>query len=299
MKLISCLLLCFLSVALVSAQSRSGPKVLVVTSHPDDETLFAVTLYKITHDLNGIVDLALMTDGAGGYGNTELASQYYRLNLRDSAVARAHLPAIRKRELMRAGEIMGIRNFFFFDQPDDLYGQDPAPYIGGTNWDIPAVEKKLDAILLRTAYDFVFILLPNAMQHGHHKSSGLLALRAVTRLPANRKPIVLGALEVNKEALPKTIFEELQSYPETRIRKGAPIFTFDRRYRFGNWGLVSYMVVHDWVVAEYKSQGDTQNNYINQGDLEAFWYFDLNGATGVAKAQKLFDDLKASGYPTK
>ena len=299
MGILKSLLLCFLIISNASAQLPSGPRALVVTSHPDDETLFAVVLWKIVHDLKGSVDLALMTNGAGGWTSSELASTYYGINLNDSATGRAYIPGIRKRELLRAGEIIGVRNFFFFDQEDDEYSQDAAPYIGGANWDIPTVEKKLDDILLKNAYDFVFIILPDSTQHGHHKSSGLLALRAVQRMKGKVKPVILGALEINRPDLPGFRFEELAGYPESRIRKGVAPFTFDRRYRFGNWDIMSYMVVHDWVVAEYKSQGDTQNNYMNKYDLEAFWYFDLNGASGVAKVRKLFADLKASGYPTK
>ncbi|WP_020603349.1 hypothetical protein [Spirosoma spitsbergense] len=39
-----------------------GPKVLIVTAHPDDETMFPVTVFKITHELNGSADIALMTN---------------------------------------------------------------------------------------------------------------------------------------------------------------------------------------------------------------------------------------------
>ncbi len=58
------------------------------------------------------------------------------------------------------------------------------------------------------------------------------------------------------------------------------------------------MIVHDWTIAEYKSQGDTQNNYINKFSIEAFWYFDLNNESGIPKTKMLFQQLKASGYPT-
>ena len=44
-----------------------GPKVLVVTAHPDDETGFSVTMFKITHEMKGTVDMAVMTDGGGGF----------------------------------------------------------------------------------------------------------------------------------------------------------------------------------------------------------------------------------------
>ncbi len=81
-KEILCCLFCCLSIQDIFSLFNSGPKVLIVTSHPDDETTFPVTIYKIVHDLNGVADLALMTDGQGGYRNTELASEYYGLNLR-------------------------------------------------------------------------------------------------------------------------------------------------------------------------------------------------------------------------
>lgn len=298
MKRIGCLWLCCFLSGLLFAQSPFGPKVLIVSAHPDDETTFPVVVYKIAHDLNGIADLALLTDGQGGYRSTELASQYYGLNLTDSVIGRAYLPAIRKRELMAAGTIMGLRNYFFFDQIDDFHSGDPAPYLNGTRWDAPMISKKLDAILARTAYDFVFVLLPHAGQHAHHKTATLLALQAVQRMKGNNKPIVLGGYELNKKDTASFRFTELPNYPETRIRSGAPRFHFDRRARFGYDSLLNYMVVHDWVLAEYKSQGDTQAND-GWRDLETFWYFDLNGAAGLPKTRKLFDDLKRSGFPTK
>ena len=298
-KEILCCLFCWLCSQTIFAQLNSGPKVLIVTSHPDDETTFPVTIYKIVHDLKGTADLALMTDGQGGYRNTELASEYYGLNLRDSSIGRTYLPAIRKRELMASGKIMGIRNFFFFDQLDDFYSQNPKPYEGGVKWDVPMIEKKLDQILSRTNYDYVLVLLPTPDQHGHHKSSSLMALRAVKRLSGKNKPSVLGGLEMNKPELDTFSFRELSGYPETKINKNAPTFTFDRRARFGFMNLVSYMIVHDWTVAEYKSQGDTQNNYINKFGIEAFWYFDLNDQSGIAKTQKMFEQLKSSGFSTK
>ncbi len=282
----------------IFAQLGPGPKVLIVTSHPDDETTFPVTIYKIVHDLKGVADLALMTDGQGGYRNTELASEYYGLNLRDSLIGRTYLPAIRKRELMASGKIMGIRNFFFFDQVDDFYSQNPKPYAEGVKWDVPMIEKKLDQILSHTSYDFVFVLLPTTDQHAHHKTASLMALRAVKRLTGKNKPVVLGGLEMNKPELDTFSFKELSGYPESKINNNVPVFTFDRTARFGFMNLVSYMIVHDWTIAEYKSQGDTQNNYINKFGIEAFWYFDLNDQSSVAKVQKLFEQLKLSGFAT-
>jgi LmbE family N-acetylglucosaminyl deacetylase len=107
--------------ALVFANTvfAQGPKVLVVTAHPDDETGFSVTMFKITHELKGIVDMAVMTDGGGGFADSQLGAMYYGLNLTDSVTARNHLPLIRKQEIINAGRIMGVRNMFYMEQPDD------------------------------------------------------------------------------------------------------------------------------------------------------------------------------------
>ena len=144
-----------------------GPKVLVVTAHPDDETGFSVTMFKITHELKGVVDMAVMTDGGGGFADSQLGAMYFGLNLTDSVVARTHLPMIRKQEILNAGKIMGVRNIYFMEQPDDWYTTDITPYISGKNWNIPYVESRMDRLLAERGYDFVITMLPHSGQHGH------------------------------------------------------------------------------------------------------------------------------------
>jgi hypothetical protein len=61
----------------VTAQADSAPKVLVVTAHPDDHAEFAAVIYKITHDLGGVVDLVVITNGEGGFKYSTLAESYY------------------------------------------------------------------------------------------------------------------------------------------------------------------------------------------------------------------------------
>jgi LmbE family N-acetylglucosaminyl deacetylase len=276
--------------------AQQPPKVLIVTAHPDDETSFPVTVFKITHDLKGTVDLALMTDAQGGFNGSELGSVYYGYSLTDSVVGRERLPAIRKQELMNAGKIMGIRNYFFFDQKDDLYTQDEKPYAGGQLWDVAYIQKRLDQILSKENYDFIFVLLPHSGQHGHHKTASLMALRAAQRYQGTKKPIVLAGGWVVTGNTPMH-FEQLEGYPETRILKEAPVFTFNRSVKFGHRDLLTYKIVSDWVIAEYKSQGDVQENLIHRGDVETFRYFAINPKEGVAKTQALFDALKATPYP--
>lgn len=272
-----------------------GPKVLVVTAHPDDETGFSVTLFKITKELKGTVDMAVMTDGGGGFADSQLGAIYFGLNLTDSIVARTHLPMIRKQEIINAGKIMGVRNIYFMEQPDDFYSTDINPYISGKNWNIPYVESRMDKLLAEREYDFVITMLPHAGQHGHHKTSVIMALRAVQRYKGNNKPIVIAG-NPGREGMKPTEFTMLEGYPETKIKVGAPKFTLNRAFRFAENDKLSYKIVADWVISEYKSQGAIQENGIHRTDFETYHYYDINDGNGIAKVQKLFDELSKIGF---
>jgi LmbE family N-acetylglucosaminyl deacetylase len=275
--------------ASILAQS---PRVLIVTAHPDDETMFPVTVFKITHELKGSADLALITDASGGY-NGLVASSYYGMNLIDSVVGRKHLPLIRKKEMLASGDVLGIGNFFFLDQPDDYYNRNEKPYLAGNNWDIDYVDRRLDAILSKGNYDFVFCLLPHEGQHAHHKAASISAIRAIERMKGKR-PLILGAQAQDKSS--HFMFKELSGYPETRTSTQAPVFQLDRSRHFGEDNKHSYMIVADWVKAAHKSQSGDMNQAMHRGELETFWYFEMNGKAGNGKVQKLFDDLNTSGY---
>src|SRR5688500_11865442 len=103
------LFLLFLSTTLLA----QVPRVLIVAAHPDDESAVAATSHKMTHDLKAKVDMALVTNGEAGYKYSTLAESIYGVELTDEKVGRECLPAIRKREMMAAGEVIGVRNFFF------------------------------------------------------------------------------------------------------------------------------------------------------------------------------------------
>jgi N-acetylglucosamine malate deacetylase 2 len=275
--------------------AQTGPRVLVVNAHPDDETSFPIILYKITHDLKGTVDLALITDGQGGFNGSELGSVYYGYKLTDSTIGRAELPRIRKKEVMEAGDIMGIRQYFFFDQRDDYYNLNPIPYVTGQNWDVPFIEKKLDQILAAQQYDFVITMLPYAGQHGHHKTAVIMALRALQRYKGAMKPIIIAG-STYKDETPET-FTMLEGFPETTMKKNAPTFYLDVATHFGAHGKqVSYKVIAQWVIAAYKSQGDMQENDLYKGDKETFRLFDINDDASIQKTRQLFEQLKASGF---
>lgn len=294
MKTISCLLLLSLF-SFCHAVTAQGPKVLVVTAHPDDETGFSVSLFKITHELKGIVDMAVMTDGGGGFADSQLGAMYYGLNLTDSLVARTHLPMIRKQEILDAAKIMGLRNIYFMEQPDDWYTLDPTPYISGKNWDIPFIEKRLDLILAERQYDFIITMLPHAGQHGHHKTAVLMALRAVQRFKGAHKPIIIAGSPLSANAKPIE-FTMLEGFPETKIKANAPTFTLNRVFRFKENDKVSYKIVADWVIAAYKSQGAIQENGIHKTDFEHYRFFDINDSQGIPQVQSLFKQLANSGF---
>lgn len=277
-----------------NSYSQAGPKVLVINAHPDDETSFPIILYKITHDLHGTVDLALITDGQGGFNGSELGSVYYGLALTDSVTGRSELPRIRKKELMQAGDILGIRQYYFFDQKDDYYHLDPLPYVNGQRWDIPFVEKKLDQILAAGKYDFIITMMPFEAQHGHHKTAVIMALRAIQRYKGDKKPIILAG-STYKDEKPES-FTRLNGFPETEMLPGAPAFTLDVATRFGYGKQVSYKTVAQWVIACYKSQGDMQENDLYKGDREIFRLFAINPKTAIELTSDFFERLRRSGY---
>ncbi|MBS1597412.1 MAG: PIG-L family deacetylase [Bacteroidetes bacterium] len=274
--------------------AQTGPNVLVVQAHPDDETSFPIILYKITHDLKGTVDLAQITDGQGGFHGSELGSVYYGYNLTDSTIGRSELPRIRKKEVMEAGDIMGIRQYYFFDQKDDYYNLNPVPYVTGKNWDIPFVEKRLDQILAAKQYDFIITMFPFVGQHGHHKTAIIMALRALQRYKGAKKPIIIAG-STYKDEKPEA-FTMLDGFPETTMKKNAPAFSIDVATHFGYGKQVSYKTVAQWVIAAYKSQGDMQENDIYKGDKETFRLFDMNDDASIQKTTDFFTQLNNSGY---
>jgi N-acetylglucosamine malate deacetylase 2 len=289
---------CFIAATPCYAQHPAAnvpPRVLVVDAHPDDEVAYAAAIYKIVHDLHGTVDLAVITDGEGGYKYSTLAEPYYHLKLTDEKVGRKYLPGIRRKELENAGKIIGLHHIYFFNQRDNRYTLDPHEVLD-SNWNIPFVKSHLKQILETGHYDFVFTLLPTDSTHGHHKAATIMALTAVNDLPANiPHPIVLGGSVIDKGKSP-THFTGLTEFPITHISDGTPSYSFDRTQSFGFHHALNYRIIVNWDIAEHKSQGTAQLG-INQGDIEEYYYYDINPPEGRAKAKQLFDRLAINDYP--
>ena len=277
--------------------SQSVPRVLLVIAHPDDEAICAASVYKITHELQGIADLALITNGEGGYKYSTLAENYYHLELTDEKIGRANLPRIRKQELMNAGNIIGIRNYFFLDQQDQKFTTDERNPLD-TVWDVGLVMVNLRRIMMNMKYDFVFCLLPVSETHGHHKAATILALQTVSQLPDEQKPIVLGVKSSSKNDTTQTTFEQLKDYNETAVSKSAPVFVLDRTVKFGYKNSLDYKIIVNWEITEHKSQGTMQME-VGRGDYENFYYFSINEASGIEKTITLFEELKKIPYPSK
>ena len=267
------------------------PNILLVTAHPDDDALFSATVFKTTKLLGGTVDLALMTNGEGGYKYSTLGNYIYGLELDNEEVGRAYLPGIRKKELMAGGDIVGIRNYYFFDKKDFYYTLDVQETM--EKWETETVVKKLTEIMEEGNYDFVFLMLPFKEFHGHHKASAVLGLEALSRLSKGNRPIALESMVRRGDDAPGAGFTELEGYPKTRIMKDV-MFEFDRNQKFGFNDQLDYNMVANWVVAEHKSQGTMQKAMNHpEGTVEQYYYVELNGTEGIEKARKFFEVINA------
>ncbi len=280
------------------AQPKKLPhivKVLLVTAHPDDDALYAGTVYKITHFLKGKVDLALVTDGQGGYKYSTLAESIYHLKLTNEKIGRQYLPAIRKRELMNGGQIVGIRNYFFLDQPDKRYTQS-VKEVFTSHWDTAFVKNRLYHILEKGHYNFVFVMLPTLHTHGAHKGSAIMAMRAVLEMKPENRPVVLAATVVGKDKASAFHFSDLPGYPVTKINPDAPIFTFDRTQSFGYLNRLNYKIIVNWVIAAHKSQG-TMQLLMNRGDIEQYRYLAFNNPDEIPETKRLFEEVQKANFP--
>jgi LmbE family N-acetylglucosaminyl deacetylase len=286
-----CLLAVLSFLLLNIAFAQTNPvKVLVVVAHPDDEAAMSVTIYKITHQLGGTVDEAVITNGEAGYKYSILAESIYNVKLTDEKTGRENLPRIRKQELMNAGKIIGIRNYFFFDQKDSHYGLDEHDPLD-TSWDVAWVQQRLTAIMTNNKYDYVLCLLPEPGTHGGHKAATLLSLKTVLSLKKD-KPIILSVSGSSKTDTIQHTFTQLKEYNYTRISAGKSSFFIDKTVPFGYNDKLNYKIIVNWEIAEHKSQG-TMQTFVNMGDYENYWYYDINDPAQFNKTKLFFENLNS------
>jgi LmbE family N-acetylglucosaminyl deacetylase len=273
-----------------SPLNASGPKILIVTAHPDDETAFAATVYKITHDLHGLADILLVTNGEGGFKYSTLAEEIYGKELTEEQYGRKALPTIRKRELMAGGAYIGLRDYHFMDQKDTGYTLD-ADSVLNIVWDTSIVIRRIKELHARNNYDFVFTLLPVTGTHGHHKAATILALRALKSMPSETRPIIVGCSVTDSSKLIPEPFLGLPAYPETTMNTQLPVDYFNRLTPFGFQQKLNYQIIVNWLIAEHKSQGAMQLA-MGKGQFEQFWDYALNGKIGKEKIVKLSELLR-------
>lgn len=278
---------------LAQSQEKRFPHVLVVIAHPDDESILAVTLYKIAKEHNGIVDLFVITNGEAGYRYSTLAETYYHCRLTDEKEGRKRLPAIRRQELIKAGAILGISHYFFCNQRDDKFCTDERESLDSC-WNLPATRAKLAQVLRIGQYEFVVCLLPDSAEHGAHKAASLLALQEVSKLPAGHRPVILGVHTCNKTDS-VLHFSGYANYVLTKTASDTALFIVDRTASFSYNHRLNYKVIANWEIAEHKSQGATQMT-MNDGDLEEFWYFNQENAGGIDRTRRLFNALHITPY---
>jgi N-acetylglucosamine malate deacetylase 2 len=283
-----------------AAEAQAAPRnavrparALVVIAHPDDESILAVTLYKIAKEHQGRVDLFVITDGEAGYKYATLAETYYDCRLTDAEDGRKRLPAIRRQELKRAGRILGVSHYYFAHQRDDKYTTDEKDALDSC-WDVRAVKNALANRLRRGHYDYVFCLLPEIGEHGAHKAATLLALDAVAAMAETSRPVILAAMTRDK-ADSVTRFVGYLHYKRTIPVADTALFRVDRTAHFSYKNRLDYKVIANWELAEHKTQGATQMT-MNDGDLEEFWYFRQDRPGGVDRCKGLFAELQTTPY---
>ena len=281
-----------LPAAAAVARSAAGepvrPKLLMVVAHPDDEYAFAATTYRLTRELGWAADLVVVTNGEAGYRYSALAESVYGVSLTREREGRSRLPAIRRRETLNAGKVLGIRRHYFLEQQDSGFATDSSN-ASTSNWDRGKVLGVPTDLLQKERYDAVFTLLPTLETHGHHRAATLLALEAAAAIPEEHRPLLLGA-EPRALGGQAELFEGLPEQPLSRTAGAQPAFAFNRNTAFGYHDALNYQIVVNWFIAEHKSQGLFQTDS-GKHQWEQFWLFAASGSDAASRVRSLAAQL--------
>lgn len=281
------------------SKEPTGPRVLAIFAHPDDETSVAGTLYKTATFLDGACDLVVITNGEAGFKYATLAERVYGLELTDEEVGREHLPEIRRAELLEGARLLGLRQVRFLGERDHRYTTDPWEVLdpAGGAWDVERVEAKLATLVAEGDYDFVLTMAPATGTHGHHQAATVLAARAVAALPERRRPVLLGVVVETAESGPPTRPAPLPGLSETTLTDDGP-FVFDRTQTFGHRNRLDYRVVVNSLIAVHRSQG-TMQLAMNRGLREHYFPFAAGSPDVVGRTERWFEALRAPQFPVR
>jgi LmbE family N-acetylglucosaminyl deacetylase len=273
----------FLVLLLTSAVLASAAppgRTLLIVAHPDDEYYFSATVYRMAVQLHGQVDELIITDGEGGFRYSTLAEPFYKRSLTTEAEGRKELPAIRKRETLNAGRILGIKDHYFLNQKDQGFTTDPEEGVR-RSWDLVAVKDKIKKLIQKRHYEYVFTVLPRATAHGHHQAATALAAVVIHAMPAASRPTMLG---FDTDATP---FDPQQPSQEGQSWDPAYVYAFDRTVKFGYHESLNYQVIVNWMIAEHKSQGLFQT-LCDKDPKEYIWVNRDSDSRAEDSAQALF-----------
>ncbi|MCS7302333.1 MAG: PIG-L family deacetylase [Bacteroidota bacterium] len=255
------------------------PRILVVQAHPDDETACAALLFALTHYQNAIVDICVITNGEAGYRYATLAEALYHLPLTIDSIGRAHLPRIRKREMLEAAELLGVRTVYFLDERDHAYTQSMEETL--REWDTAIVRHQLERIIRRGRYDLALGLLPTQTTHGGHKAATYLLLQAAARVQPQLP--VLGVLGGD------SLFAvAMEPFAEGVIN--TPPLVFDRTVSFGFNRRLTWKAIVAWNAAVHRSQGLMPLGPI--ANREYYWLLAPRTESARVQVEKLFRMLR-------
>jgi len=264
-------------------------KVLLVVAHPDDESECAALLYRISHELGGIVDQVIVTNGEAGHQYSAPARALTRLTRQEPVedhTGREWLIQTRRAEVMRAGQILGIRHQHFLEQSDT--GLTFEARDGFSVWDVPRIQRELGRLLTHARYDFVFVLSPTADTHGHHQAVALLTLEALANVAAQERPALIA---VKSQTGADIATDPAVSAYFTRENQE---WIFDRRTPMTCHHALNYSVIVNWVIAEHKSQGLLQMDG-GRRTHESFRLFALSGTQAAARWREFATRMTGAG----